>query len=297
LWDARASGELEIFGLQRMLTSEQFDRTRRLALRSAGIELVGRHHELLCRRGHRFGLRDGAEFQALLDAAEAGDHEAGQRLIRLITTGFTNFFRHPSQFELAARRAQRAVSERGNARLWSCAVATGEEAYSLAISLLELFQCDAPPMTILASDLNEEALEVAQRGEYSQTAVRGLEPARRARFFIETPAHRWSVVPAVRHLVEFRSLNLASKIWSTEGSFDVIFCRNVLMYLETACRHAVLERIASLLAPKGLLMLDPTEHLGRAAHLFSPAGEGVYAGRPLPGHAAPREVRLRRIEL
>ena len=95
------------------------------------------------------------------------------------------------------------------------------------------------------------------------------------RFFGETARRRrWSIAPAVRRLVEFRALNLVGAAWPVEGPFDVIFCRNVLMYLEACHRYAVLERMASLLAPDGLLMLDPAEHLGKAAHLFTPGRTG-----------------------
>ena len=98
----------------------------------------------------------------------------------------------------------------------------------------------------------------------------------------------------MRRLVEFRALNLASEAWPVEGPFDVIFCRNVLMYLETCHRYAVLERMASLLAPDGLLILDPTEHLGKAGHLFTPAADGVYSRRrtTLPQIGVARESRI-----
>lgn len=80
-------------------------------------------------------------------------------------------------------------------------------------------------------------------------------------------------------MVEFRPLNLAGVDWSLEGPLDVVFCRNLLMYLETGHRYAVLERIASLLAPGGLLIVDPAEHLWKAGHWFESAGDGVYRRR------------------
>jgi chemotaxis protein methyltransferase CheR len=79
--------------------------------------------------------------------------------------------------------------------------------------------------------------------------------------------------------VEFRTLNLAAESWPIEGPFDVIFCRNVVMYLEACHRYAVLERMASLLAPDGLLILDPAEHTGQASHLFMQGSDGVYSRR------------------
>jgi len=267
-----------------MLSNQQFDRTRRLALRLVGIGLVERHRELLDRRSRRLGVLDSAGLDSLLDAAEEGETTAQQKLLCLLTTKFTGFFRHPRQFDIAVEHALRAARQCGRARLWSAAAATGEEPYSLAMALIEGTGREDQPAAILATDVDAIALAVAQRGEYSEAALRGLEPARRARFLRETGvARRWGIAPTVRRLVEFRVLNLASVAWPVEGPFDVIVCRNVLMYLEACHRYAVLERMASLLAPDGLLMLDPAEHLGKAGHLFTPDADAVYRRRGEPG--------------
>jgi chemotaxis protein methyltransferase CheR len=174
----------------------------------------------------------------------------------------------------------RAADRRGRARLWSAAAATVEEPYSLAMALIEVFRRDDPPATILATDINEEALAVARQGEYGEAALGALTRERRARFFSETTGTtRSQLAPAVQRLVEFRALNLIDPIWPIEGPFDVIFCRNVLMYLEAGCRQSVLERMASRLAPGGLLVLDPVEHLGGAGHLFASGKNGIYSPR------------------
>ncbi len=263
-----------------MVSNQQFDRARRLALSLAGIELVERHRELLERRSQRLGIPSSAGLDSLLSAAEDGDTTATQRLLCLLTTKFTGFFRHPTHFDIAADHAFRVAREGRQARLWSAGAATGEEPYSLAMRLIELFECDEPPACILATDVDVEALSVARRGEYSEATLRGLEAARRGRFFHQAQnAPRWSVVPAARRLVEFRELNLANVSWPIQGPFDVIFCRNVLMYLEAGHRYSALEQIASLLAPDGLLMLDPAEHLGKAAHLYMASEKAVYLPR------------------
>jgi len=263
-----------------MLSNQQFDRTRRLALSLAGIELVDRHRELLDRRSRRLGIHDSAGLDALLHAAEEGEPTARQQLLCLLTTKFTGFFRHPRHFDIAAEHALRAVRQRERARLWSAGAATGEEPYSLAMALIEVLQSDNPPASILATDIDVKALAVAQRGDYGEAAERALNPTRRERFLVATgiPGH-WRIAPTARRLVEFRALNLASAAWPIAGPFDVIFCRNVLMYLEACHRYAVLERMASLLAPDGLLILDPAENLGKAAHWFTPAADGVCSPR------------------
>jgi len=272
-----------------MLTSQQFDRTRRLALQLAGIELFERHREVIARRSRRFGVSDHAALDALLGAAEAGDTAATRQLLRLLTTKFTGFFRHPRHFDLAAEQALRVARQRGRARLWSAAAATGEEPYSLAMVLIEAFRQPEPPVDILATDVDAEALAAAHQGEYGELALRTLASARRERFFAENSrSRRWAVASEVRRLVVFRALNLVGPSWSVDGPFDVIFCRNVLMYLETRHRGPVLERLAAMLAPDGLLMLDPAEHPGKAANLFTAGADGVYSlrGSPFPGRAA-----------
>ena len=268
-----------------MLTEAQFERARRLALGLAGIELFDRHRELLQRRSDRLIGQDSLD--ALLDAAEDGDADARRRLIELLTTNFTGFFRHPWHFHLAAEHALWAVHRCGSARLWSAAAATGEEPYSLAMAVIDVFRRDDPAVTILATDIDEAALAVAREAEYADAGLAALEPAQQARFVGE-PAGGGSrrLVPAARRLVEFRRMNLADLVWPLDGIFDVVFCRNVLMYLEAGHRYAVLEHIASMLEPGGLLLLDPSEHLGGAAELFVEGGNGAYTRRSAAGRAS-----------
>lgn len=260
-----------------MLTATQFDRARRLALRLAGIELVERHRALLDRRCRRLGLAEASGFEGLLHAAEVADPAASRRFVGLVTTRFTGWFRHPEHFALAAEHVRRKVGQRGEARLWSAGTATGEEAYSLAMALIEALRCDDPPVRILATDIDAVALAAAERGEYGERALATLAAERRVRFLVPAEQKlRWGLASAVRRLIEWRHLNLASAVWPVEGPCDVIFCRNVLMYLQTDCRGAVLKRMASLLAPDGVLFLDPAEHLGGAAPLFGPGLNGAY---------------------
>jgi chemotaxis protein methyltransferase CheR len=257
-----------------MLTDQQFDRTRRLALSLAGIELFERHRELLGRRSRRSGILD---LDSLLSAAEEGETKASQQIVCLLTTKFTGFFRHPRQFEIATKHVVQVVGQRGRARLWSAGAATGEEPWSLAVALIRALGGDNPPVTVLATDVDACALQNASRGDYPESTLEVIEPVCRDRFFTASGSGaRLSICDAARRLVEFRPLNLASPAWPVDGPFDVIFCRNVLMYLEVRHRVSALERMAALLRADGLLMLDPTEHLGRAEPLFSCRGDGIY---------------------
>lgn len=273
-----------------MLTRVQFEQARHLALRLTGIELVDRHREILYRRSVRRGIDDNG-LDALLRAAEDGDPGARQRLVGLFTTKLTGFFRNPAHFDVAAEHVLRTAQRRRQALCWSAAAATGEEPYSLAMALTDVFRLEEPRVRILATDIDVEALAVARRGEYSMRALAGLETERLERFLTAMTAGHWGIKPAVRRLVEFDVLNLVDVAWPhIEGPFDAIFCRNVLMYLEASYRYSVVERMASLLVPDGLLILDPTEHLGKAAHFFAPAeADGVYSRRRASCYSARQE--------
>jgi hypothetical protein len=123
-------------------TDEHFERARRLALELAGIELHDRHRELIGQRWARLAAH--GRFDAWLGAAEEGDRDTRRRLIELLTTNVTGFFRHPGHFRLAAEHARWVVHRRGPARLWSVAAATGEEPYSLAMAVIDVFGCEDP---------------------------------------------------------------------------------------------------------------------------------------------------------
>src|SRR5262245_12786325 len=194
-----------------MFTSLQFEQARHLALRLTGIELVERHREILYRRSLRLGILD--RLDALLAAAEVGDPEASQRLISLFTTNRTGFFRHPAHFEVAAQHALRVQQRCGRVRYWSAAASTGEEPYSLAMALTSAVKIEERRFSILATDIDVEALAVARRGEYSLPALAALEAGQLERFFTEATAGRRSIKQSVRSLVEFDALNLVDVAW------------------------------------------------------------------------------------
>ncbi len=260
-----------------MLSRHQFDRIRRLALNLAGIELANRHRELLAHRCSRLGITGSEGLESVLDAAEREEPAATQKLLGLLTTKFTRFFRHPRHFEVCAHHVTRKAQEGTPSRVWSAGCATGQEPYSIAIALLEAFPRQTSPVTIVATDIDEQAIAFARRGEYRDSALEGLDDERRRRFFCcSKKSGSWLIEPEVWRMVEFGVVNLAAVDWAVQGPFEIIFCRNVLMYLEACYRYSALERMASFLSPGGLLIVDPTEHLGKAGHWFSPGGQGIY---------------------
>jgi chemotaxis protein methyltransferase CheR len=255
-----------------------FERIRRLIHQRAGIALGDGKAEMvysrLAKRLRTLGLAEFREYLALLDDDASPEWE---HFVNALTTNQTDFFREAHHFPILAAHA-RTIRDR-TMRVWSAAAASGEEAYSIAITLCETFGTLAPPVRILATDLDTHVLAHAAEGIYSLDKVSALEMERRRRFFLKGRGARAGyarVRPEVRALVEFRQLNLRSERWAPEAPFDAIFCRNVLIYFDKPTQRQVLERLAARLAPDGLYFAGHSESLLLANDLFQPCGRTVY---------------------
>jgi len=260
------------------LTAGQFLRLRALALRRLGIELHERQAPALDRRASRMGLDATASREQFLDRAESGDPDSHRQLVSLVTTRHTAFFRTPYHFDLAAEHLLWTAHRRGRSAAWSAAVSTGEELWSLAIRLEELPGRRDGSVALLGSDADATALALAARGEYSRASLQTLDPTRRECCFHSMPSDRDSlrIQDSLRGAVSFRVQNLIEPGWDLGNPFDVIFCRNVLMYLSPGHRRQVVERLHRVLARDGLLLLDPSEHLGAAGNRFCGGRNGVF---------------------
>ena len=193
-----------------------------------------------------------------------------QRLINEVTVRETFFFRHPDELEaIDWHRSLEGANRRGSdvVRVWVAGCASGEEAYSLAILACEAFACPAPPIEIFATDIATAALEQAQRGRYGPRAVAALtENVRRRYFTVEDGLLR--VDERLRRLVAFRRHNLIRDLapGGVPGGFDVISCRNVLIYFDPPTVARVMRSLESALAPTGTLVLGAADRLsGRSA--------------------------------
>ncbi|MGC3997135.1 MAG: CheR family methyltransferase [Anaeromyxobacter sp.] len=197
----------------------------------------------------------GAPVEALVAAVAFRDPAAVALLLEHVRVGETWFWRLGEGLEAVARRA--AVAPRPLS-LWSAGCATGEEAYSLAMALLEA----APDRTspLVATDLSARALEAAREGCYGPRALRRLTPERVARWFgPPEPGARRRVATSLAHRVRFEQQNLVTDPPPAGGPFDVILARNVVIYFEPAVAERALRRLADALAPRGALLLGPVE--------------------------------------
>jgi chemotaxis protein methyltransferase CheR len=221
-------------------------------------------------------------------------------VVEAMTTNESFFFRDKIPFDhfrefimprlLAARVAQRRI------RIWCAAAASGQEPYSLAITLKEMGAQIAGYRTeIVATDISNEILEKAKSGIYSQFEVqRGLPIQLLVKYFSQV-GDMWQISPDIKTMVQYRPLNLLND-FSAIGTFDIVFCRNVLIYFEQATKIDVLNRIARITAPDGYLTLGAAETVIGLTDTFRAVQErrGVYElNRPAAATPASRPTPLR----
>lgn len=252
-------------------TSADFLRLAEILRAETGIALdhgkMTLVYSRLAKRLRTLGLTSFRGYCALI-SAEAG---AGERrlMIESLTTNVTRFFREAHHFDqLAAEVLPDLIAEArqgGRVRLWSAGCSSGEEPYSLALTVLALLpDASRYDIKILATDIDTQILRQGQEGRYPNAAVARIDPALRERWMTcddaVAGAPAWRVGEEMRALVSFRAANLLGD-WPMKGPFQVIFCRNVVIYFDEALRDDVLNRMGALLAPGGYLYVGHSERL------------------------------------
>jgi chemotaxis protein methyltransferase CheR len=267
------------------LPAPQYDRLRHFLRRACGLALGDDKQYLVRQRLEPVALACGcADFRALADSLELPAAAwLREQVVEAMTTHETAFFRDVHPFEaLKALVLPETVSARASSRpvmVLSAAAATGQEPYSLGICILEYLEEARPrglaegDFLILAADISARALAAAEAGVYADREVqRGLTPARVRQHFRREGAG-WAVNDRLRRMVQFRRLNLAEPFGGL-GLFDVIFCRNVLIYFDDPTRQRVCDGLAGLLLPGGHLCLGAAESLYGLAHGFETVRQG-----------------------
>ncbi len=234
---------------------------------------------------------------AALAAMPALDVEAPvwQTAVDALTVGETNFFRHPGWFAQLESQILRPVIDRRYAhgpkrlRIWSAGCATGEEAYSLAMIVMRLLpKTDDWDITIAATDVSAAFLAAAQRAVYREWSLRELGATMREQHFRKLESGQFELVPATRAMVRFEPLNLASESWDASlTDFDLIVCRNVLMYFAPERQRAIAQRLIARLAIDGWLATAPAE---ATAEWFRPLIPVNVPSAVFFQHAPPNDV-------
>lgn len=267
-------------GREFQFTSADFDRVRKLIYGRAGISLGEQKQEMVYSRlARRLRALDIPSFQAYLDMLQAGGNEAEwEEFTNALTTNLTAFFREAHHFDILAQRLPGWAARR-RVRIWCTASSTGEEPYSLAMTLVETFSNWTPAAEIVATDLDTTVLAKADRGVYGMDRVEKIDPARTRRFFLRGTGGNEGHVRVrreLRALVTFERLNLLDPSWQVKGPFDAIFCRNVLIYFDKPTQRRIIERFRPMLQPDGLLFVGHSEGLYHCTDLFRSLGKTVY---------------------
>jgi chemotaxis protein methyltransferase CheR len=275
---ARDSGAREF-----AFTSDDFERVRKLIYAHAGISLSAAKQDMvysrLARRLRETRLKSFGEYLALL---ERGDKVEWEKFVNSLTTNLTSFFREPHHFPLFAEQLKK-LQGRSPIKVWCSAASTGEEPYSIAMTAVETFNSFNTPVSIVASDLDTNVLDIAAKGVYPLDRVDKLSPERLSRFFLRgTGAQEGFVTvrPELRRMVSFQRLNLLEPNWSIRAPVDTLFCRNVMIYFDKPTQYKILSRFAPLLADHGLLFAGHSESFLHAADLFRSLGKTVYELTP-----------------
>ncbi|HZO23146.1 MAG TPA: protein-glutamate O-methyltransferase [Steroidobacteraceae bacterium] len=265
-------------------SDEDFEALRKLVKQITGINLSEQKRELvygrLARRLRALQLRSFAQYREFL-AGDSGSEIA--QLCNAITTNLTSFFREPHHFDYLREHVLeplRASSARASRlRIWSAGCSTGEEAYSLGITVLETFP-DASrwDVRILATDLDSDVLAHARGGIYPAERLKNISAERRARFFVErseADGPCYEVLPELKALIAFKQLNLMHPL-PMHGPLRAIFCRNVVIYFDKNTQRELFARLSRLQRPGDLLCLGHSESLFKVSDDYTLMGKTVY---------------------
>jgi chemotaxis protein methyltransferase CheR len=260
-----------------LLNDRDFATVRRLIADYAGIKLSLQKRNMvynrLLRRLRARGVDNFGDYLQLVQREASDEREA---FVNALTTNLTAFFREPHHFDLLLDHAKARAARRGAPlRCWSNACSTGEEAWCVAMVLREA----GCPGDVLGTDIDTDVLRTAQAGIYRLERTGGMPVERLRRHFLRGAGANdglVSVRPELRSMVRFGQLNLQSPVWPAQQPFDVIFCRNVVIYFDREFQKQLLARLADLLVPGGLLMVGHSESFPAANPAFRSVGRTAY---------------------
>lgn len=265
---------------------KDFEAIRKRLYQSAGISMADSKEQLvysrIARRLRALGMTSFSEY---LDYLTVNDDEL-EEFVNALTTNLTAFFRESHHFDTLAQYLALHQKPGRVFRLWCAASSTGEEPYSMAMAAIEALG-DNPPVQILATDIDSKVLAHAARGEYQSDRVKDMSQVRLKRFFLKGTGPnngQVKVRQSVRRLVEFRTLNLLSPDWQLNPPYDLIFCRNVMIYFDKPTQLQVLERMMPLLTRDGLYVAGHSESFTHVSRLVRLVGKSTY--RPVQGESS-----------
>ncbi|ODS91026.1 MAG: chemotaxis protein CheR [Comamonas sp. SCN 65-56] len=258
-------------------TNADFSRVQKLIYQRAGISLHdGKHAMVYSRLSRRLRDTGHTSFEEYLGWLESQDGPEWQEFINALTTNLTAFFREQHHFDSLTAILKKRPS--GPWRIWCSAASTGEEPYSIVITVLQALGVGVP-FELFASDIDTRVLETASRGVYRSQGLKGLTQEQLQRFFMRGKGNNDGLVrvrPEVRKPITFLSVNLIRDDWPFREPFDAVFCRNVMIYFDAPTQRRVLERIHRVMKPGGTLFVGHAENFSESRDLFVLRGKTVY---------------------
>jgi chemotaxis protein methyltransferase CheR len=281
LADAVPVGSAGAQGREFAWTNADFDRVQAMIYKRAGISLHdGKHAMVYSRLSRRLRETGYQSFHDYLGWLESSDGPEWQEFVNALTTNLTSFFREHHHFEIFAERLRsRAIGTPW--KVWCSAASTGEEPYSIVMTALDTL---GPRLnfSLIASDIDSKVLASAARGVYRLDGLKGIDAGRMRRFFLRGKGSNDGMVrvkPELTQVIDFLIVNLIRDDWPFKEPFDVVFCRNVMIYFDAQTQRKVLERIHKVLKPGGLLFVGHAENFSDSRDLFVLKGKTVYERR------------------
>ncbi|MBT78791.1 MAG: chemotaxis protein CheR [Alteromonadaceae bacterium] len=255
---------------------EDFERVRRTLYQKAGINLTDTKDSLvysrLARRLRALSLNSFDDYLTYLKRTPEED----ENFINALTTNLTSFFREAHHFDALANYLR---THPGQRTIWCSASSTGEEPYSIAMTVAEVFDSFDNPVSIIASDIDSQVLAKASAGIYNSEATTKLTPHQCKKFLHKgkgSQKGKVRVVPELRKNVSFRRINLMDVTWPIRGPIDVIFCRNVMIYFDKPTQLNILKRMVALLPDDGLYIAGHSENFNKDTQIVTPVGKTIY---------------------
>ncbi|BBP01228.1 CheR family methyltransferase [Sulfuriferula nivalis] len=260
-------------------TDKDFNRVREMIYQRAGISLSDNKQDMVYSRlARRLRVLAFNSFSRYLDTLTSNaHHEEWEAFINALTTNLTSFFREAHHFPVLADFVKH---RHGEIQIWCSASSTGEEPYSIAMTVCEAFNSLTPPVKIIATDIDTNVLENAANGIYQLDRVEKMPIAKVKRFFLRGKGANDGTVrvkQALRDLITFQPLNLLAPTWPISGPFDVIFCRNVMIYFDKPTQAKILDRFAQIMKSDGLLFAGHSENFLNVTNRFKLLSKTVYA--------------------
>ena len=258
----------------------EFKHICKLIYERAGIHLTPSKKDMVYSRlARRLRANNISSFSDYLHIVEANSGSEREAFVNALTTNVTSFYREAHHFPVLAEHV-RGLTQRRPINIWCNAASTGEEPYTIAMTMVDLFDSLTPPVRIIATDIDTQALQKASSGIYSLEHAQKLPKEVLERFFLkgrDDKAGQVKVRKELRDLISFSQLNLQDKQWPIKGSFDAIFCRNVMIYFDKATQNKILQKFVPFMQKDALLFAGHSESLQGVNDMFQLRGKTVYS--------------------